>query len=215
MRVKIKLSLIFSIFLIYTGIAQNNFYSEVTAIQEKYNKQIESKLQHIVFTGSSSIRFWDNLPLVFNDYSIVNTGFGGSQASDLLEVHQELILDFNPKKVFIYEGDNDIAFGKKSNKILKTIKKISRKIKRRSPDVAIVLIAAKPSIRRWNLKEKYVELNNKFERLSNRKKYIEYADVWSIMLEGDELNRTLFIQDGLHMNKKGYDLWEKAIKEFL
>lgn len=198
-----------------TAIAQDRFAKEVKTLQRTYAAQKISENNHIVFTGSSSIRFWPDLQKVFNNPLIVNTGFGGSQASDLLHYHQELILDFKPSKVFIYEGDNDIAFNKKPKKILRTLKKITRKIKQQNKDTKIVLIAAKPSISRWNLKSEYLDLNARLEKWALRKEQIEFANVWEVMTTNGALQQDIFIKDGLHMNAKGYALWEKVIKNFL
>ena len=208
--------LIVLLFFFYQEVVgQNPFLSEVTTIQEKYQPQHLSNQEHIVFTGSSSIRFWNNLPAVFNEPTIINTGFGGSQTSDLLEFHQELILDFNPKKVFIYEGDNDIAFGKKPTAILRVLKKLIRKIKSNNLETEVIIIAAKPSISRWQLKEAYIKLNKKFKKLAQRRKQLEFADVWNPMLKNNQLQPELFIEDGLHMNAKGYRIWKTALTPFL
>ncbi len=74
----------------------------------------------ILFTGSSSIRKWDSLSVYFPEHQIINTGFGGSQMSDLLYYVDELILKYAPDKVFIYESDNDIAESKDSKEIIAT-----------------------------------------------------------------------------------------------
>ncbi len=96
----------------------SRFQEEVLAIQEKYETLWDSTKETIVFTGSSSIRTWKNLQEIFPEYQIVNSGFGGSQATDLLAYTDELILQYNPKKVFIYEGDNDLNDHKKPKKII-------------------------------------------------------------------------------------------------
>ena len=72
----------------------------------------DSSRETIVFTGSSSIRFWEDLQERFPENQVLNAGFGGSQASDLLYHLNDLVLRYKPKKVFVYEGDNDI-FSKK------------------------------------------------------------------------------------------------------
>jgi lysophospholipase L1-like esterase len=43
-----------------------------------------------------------------------------------------------------------------------------------------------------------------------------YADVWTPMLdEKGELKRNLFLEDNLHMNRAGYDIWKKVIGQYL
>lgn len=210
--------ILFSIFLF--GIlarAQDpgRFTEQVDAIQKKYDTLLDITKETIVFTGSSSVRIWSDLQERFPNHQIVNSGFGGSQASDLLAYSNELILRYKPKKVFIYEGDNDISDGKDSKIIISDIMGIIRKIREQNPAVKVVLIAAKPSIARWNLKRDYKRLNRKFKRMSRKDADIWYVDVWKPMLDGRNVKQDIFIKDGLHMNAKGYEIWYNAMKPFL
>ena len=169
----------------------------------------------IVFTGSSSIRLWIDFKSYFPNHNVINTGFGGSETSDLIYYQDLLIKQYKPKQVFIYEGDNDTNSGKKSGAIIKDLKILIKSLKKEGIE-DIVLISAKPSIARWELKAAYERLNKKIERLTNKDEYLRYADVWSIMLnENGELKPNLFIEDNLHMNKKGYDLWIQVIEPLL
>lgn len=203
------LILIFS----FSAKSQMNFKSEVNAIQEKNKHLIKTENKHIVFTGSSSIRIWENLFEIFKDSTIVNTGFGGSKASDLLYYIDELVINFNPKKVVIYEGDNDINSGQEINFIYKNILKIIERIKDKNDKIKIILISAKPSISRWHLRDKYIQLNQKYRELANKSDFIEFADTWSAMIENGVLKKDIFIEDGLHLNEKGYEIWEKTLKK--
>ena len=193
----------------------NRFLDEVQAIEKKYDSIWDDTKETVVFTGSSSIRIWHNLSDIFPEHQIVNSGFGGSQASDLLIYTDQLILTFQPKKVFIYEGDNDLAAGKKPKVIINTTQKILQKIWEQNPNTKVVLIAAKPSLARWNLRRKYKKLNRKFKRLSQKTAGISYANIWDIMLHKKKVKEEIFIADGLHMNALGYDLWYHIIKEYM
>lgn len=209
----------FIIFLLIVGslTAQDasRFKDEVASIQKKYDTLINTSKETIVFTGSSSIRVWQDLESRFPTHQIVNSGFGGSQASDLLGYSEELILQYNPKKVFIYEGDNDISAKKNSKEIIGTIQEIISKIWKKNSNTKIVLIAAKPSIARWNLKRRYKKLNRKFKSLSKKSMLIDFADVWSPMTENRKVKQDIFVKDGLHMNAKGYELWYAVIKKYM
>ena len=191
------------------------FQEEVTAIQKKYDTLWNSSRETVVFTGSSSIRFWKNLQDVFPQYQIVNSGFGGSLASDLLVFTEDLVLKYQPAKVFIYEGDNDIASEKKPGEILSDTEQIIYKIKAQDPNTKIVIIAAKPSLARWHLKRKYKRLNRRFKRLCRKDPLLEFANVWEVMLHGRHLREDIFTEDGLHMNPKGYELWYDVIQPFM
>lgn len=191
------------------------FSDEVKAIGKKYDSLWDPSKRTVVFTGSSSIRIWNDLEQLFPKHQIVNSGFGGSQASDLFIHIDDLILKYNPSKVFIYEGDNDISARKKPNAIIDTTKEIIDKIKKKDGTTRIVLISAKPSIARWNLRRKYKRLNRKFSRLSKQDEHLEFADVWTPMLDGRKVKTDIFIKDGLHMNAKGYELWHNVLKPYM
>ena len=203
--------------LVFLGNAQETvpFKDEVDALQNKYDTVYTPDQKTIVFTGSSSIRMWEDVDQRFPEHKIVNTGFGGSQATDLSYFIYDLILRFNPKKVFIYEGDNDVFAKKRPNTIRRTIRQITDAIQRNDTTAQVVLIAAKPSIARWNLKRKYKRLNRKLQRLADDDPLVEYADVWNPMLDGKEVKQDIFIDDGLHMNAKGYQIWYDVLKPFV
>jgi lysophospholipase L1-like esterase len=170
----------------------------------------------VLFTGSSSIKMWKDISDYYPEQPIINTGFGGSQTSDLIYFVDDLILDYKPKKVFIYEGDNDISAGKPIEEILEDTHELIEKIKSHLPKTQIMLISAKPSISRWHLKEKYLDLNRHFQQYSQSHEKVEYVDIWTTMLDEEGNPRAdIFLKDDLHMNKTGYDLWAKVIRRYL
>jgi len=193
----------------------NRFQNEVDELFNKeYNFSPDKKL--VVFTGSSSVRMWKDVQSYFPEYNIINNGFGGSQFSDLIYFYNQLVLKQTPEILFIYEGDNDIASDKKTNRIMKEAKGLVRRIQNDLPQTKVVMISPKPSIARKSLKKEYIKLNKKLEKFCARTENLEFADVWSAMLdENGNVFEDIFIEDGLHMNKKGYDLWAKVIGEFL
>lgn len=192
------------------------FEDDIRALESKYDTLWDPSIKEtIVFTGSSSIRLWRNLPELFPGHQIVNTGFGGSETSDLLAYTEELVLRFHPGKVFIYEGDNDINARKKPRHILKDAEEVIRRIRANDSNTRIVLIAAKPSISRWHLRRRYRKLNRKLYRICKKDPALDFADVWEAMLDHGKLRKDVFIEDGLHMNNKGYQLWYNIIKEYI
>lgn len=169
----------------------------------------------IVFTGSSSIRLWTNFKRYFPNHNVINTGFGGSETTDLIFYKEELISQFQPKQVFIYEGDNDLNSGKSVLQVINDITTLVLELQEEGIE-HIVLISPKPSISRWHLKEEYEQLNAALALLSSIQQGLQFADVWTPMLTPEGmLRKELFIEDGLHMNEKGYDIWIKVLKPLL
>ncbi|MBR9775147.1 MAG: G-D-S-L family lipolytic protein [Cytophagales bacterium] len=204
------------LFISTTVFAQDptRFKGQVEKIHQ--DNPIQENLNSIVFTGSSTIRMWKSLQEDFPQHNVINAGFGGSQASDLLYYIDELILDYKPTKVFIYEGDNDISSGKSTDEILMTFNLITSKIHEALPETEIVIISPKPSVARWKLADQYLELNKNLKKFTKSEKYMKYADLWKPMLNKDkEPMDDIFIKDNLHMNEKGYAIWAKTIKKYL
>ena len=210
---------LYLVFILSAGIlcAQDpfRFAGEVGAIKQKYDTLWDPTKESVVFTGSSTIRLWKDLPELFPGHQIINTGFGGSHTSDLLAHSDDLIIRYRPRQVFIYEGDNDLSQDKKPRLILEEIKILVNKIREGSPAARIVLFAAKPSLARWYLKPRYKRYNRKLKRLCRKDAALDYANTWTIMLDGNKPREDLFIADGLHMNKEGYKLWYDLIKTYL
>lgn len=194
---------------------KGDFADEVSRISEKYASVRKSDQKTVVFTGSSSIRLWEGLERSFPNHHIVNTGFGGSESADLLRYTEPLILDYRPEKVFIYEGDNDLSYRKSPARILRTTRKILNRIWDSFPETDVVLIAAKPSPERWHLKRRFERLNRKLEKFAEKSTRAEFANIWDVMLNGNELDESLFVEDGLHMNEKGYALWTEVLRTYL
>jgi lysophospholipase L1-like esterase len=191
------------------------FQDEVNALVEKHGAANRKNLT--VFTGSSSVRLWVDLQERFPGKNIINTGFGGSQTSDMIYYSQELVGNFQPQKVFVYEGDNDLGAGKSPKQILSDAEKLTKILSCTLPkQTKIYLITPKPSILRWEKKTMYEEYIAGLKKLFKDSKKVTVIDVWTPMLtETGDLKRDLYLEDNLHMNKKGYDIWTTLIRPYL
>ena len=58
--------------------------------------------------------------------------------------------------------------------------------------------------------------NSKSFKIDKKKYNLEYINIWDPMLNQDGTRMPeLFIEDGLHMNEKGYEVWTKKVRESL
>lgn len=211
------LFLLFFQFTLLTLVAQDplRFEKEVNSLVTGDSSVNKKKL--ILFTGSSSIRMWKNLENDFPKHNVLNRGFGGSEMTDLLYYARPLILNYQPSRVFIYEGDNDINAGKSPEEVLATADKLLALLRAQLPvKVKIIFISAKPSVARWQLKDKYEDFNRQLKQWTSTKKNVLYADVWTPMLDSNgEVRSDLFIEDNLHMNRMGYEIWKGVMEKFM
>ncbi|WP_425637463.1 GDSL-type esterase/lipase family protein [Algoriphagus yeomjeoni] len=169
-----------------------------------------------VFTGSSSVRMWKNLQEQFPDVAIINSAFGGSTADQLLMHLDKTVLRFEPSKVFIYEGDNDINAGQEISDIMENLDELATKIHAKYPNTTVNLIAAKPSPSRWDKKVSYVALNDLIRQYATTHDKVNIVNVWDIMIDDTGKPKAdIFIEDNLHMNDKGYALWKEVFTPFM
>lgn len=210
--------------LIFLALIVSHSNAQTNAGPERFRGEITEILARpvpkgdvVLFTGSSSIRIWNNIADYFPGYRIVNRGFGGSQTSDLLYYADQLILSVHPSKIFIYEGDNDLAGGKSSAQILTTTDSLLQRIRQKFPtSIPVYFISPKPSVARWKLKDAYLEHTANLKTWIGKQQNVIFVDGWSSLIDGQgNVLTDIFQKDNLHLNKKGYDLWSTGIKKFL
>lgn len=170
----------------------------------------------ILFVGSSSIAMWKDVADYFPDHRVLNRGFGGSNFSDLIYYADRVIFPYKPSMIFVYEGDNDIAQGDTPEKILSNARKLRGMIRKAVGNVPVIFISPKPSIARWNLKGDYEAVNAQLMGYAKSEPKTEFADVWTASLGKDgKVLDDIFLDDDLHMNAKGYRIWQKVLLPFL
>ena len=83
-------------------------------------------------------------------------------------------------------------------------------------NIKVYVIGIKPSVDRLYLDKEERIFNSSIKLLASQDAYLEYIDVWDSMLSEDGSRMPeLFIEDGLHMNKKGYEVWTKQVRKSL
>lgn len=166
----------------------------------------------ILFVGSSSIRMWDTLQRDFRDVRLVQRGFGGSTLADVIFYADRIILPYRPRMVVVYAGDNDLAAGKAPETVFADYKTLVRRIRRALPRTRIAFIAIKPSLARWKLIVSIRKANALIEEHASRHGRLLFMDVFTPMLGRDGTPRKeLFLEDGLHLNARGYALWRDVL----
>lgn len=169
----------------------------------------------ILFVGSSSFNYWKDIKNYFPEYPILNRGFGGSTLNDLIFYANETILKYHPKQIYIYCGENDIADKDKASPeiTLDRFKTLFTIIRTKLPsNIPIVFVSIKPSISRWSLEDKFVAANKLIKTFLAKQPNTQYLDTHSAMLDTNGMVlQDIFIKDNLHMNAKGYVIWQKMI----
>lgn len=168
----------------------------------------------ILFVGSSSVRLWPTAT-AFPGKSIINRGFGGSEISDVIHFYDQVIKPYAPTKIFLYAGDNDIERGKTADQVFEDYKELVAMVQSDFPKVELIFISIKPSKQRWEKWPQMMEANRMIRKFSEEQPNLRYADLATPLLDADGNPLDVFVDDGLHLNERGYFLWQQALAPYL
>ncbi len=190
------------------------FKAEINAFMKSDSINMPAK-GSILFVGSSSFTNWKDVKAYFPGFPIINRGFGGSSLPDVIYYAEQTILKYKPKQIYIYCGENDLAGNKTvtADTVLKRFKQLFSIIRKNlSKKTEVVFVSIKPSVSRWKLEDKFVEANEKIKKYIESKSHASFVNVHTDMLKADgEVMTDIFIKDNLHMNSKGYAIWQGII----
>lgn len=171
----------------------------------------------VLFVGSSTIRFWTQLPQDFRDVPVlINRGFGGSTMADCQYFVKQLVLQYRPRQVFVYAGDNDLAEGRTPQQVLESFEGFVAAVRAELPGTRIAYISIKPSPLRAELMPRAREANALLAAYVRTLPNSDYIDIFTPMLGMDGAPRAeLFGPDRLHLSDAGYRLWRSVIAGYV
>ena len=202
----------------YWTIKKPAMFERQIAAFEKADQLNPPKPGVIVFTGSSSIRFWDTLAADMQPLDTINRGFGGSQIYQVNQYASRIVLPYRPRAVVLYAGDNDLSWpaSKSPEQVFGDFRQFVEIIHTKLPETWIYYISIKPSIRRWSNWAKCQETNVLIADYIRTQPRVQFIDVDRAMLDAQgKPRKELFRWDGLHMNAEGYAVWTSIIKPVL
>ena len=115
-----------------------------------------------------------------------------------------------------YAGDNDIAADKSPQQVFQDFQAFVQVVHDRLPDAQVLYLPIKPSLARWPMWPKMQAANSLIAELAKADDKLDYVDTATPMLGSDgQPRRELFLDDGLHLNDKGYAVWDAALAPLL
>jgi len=197
--------------------AQAPFADEIRHFKQMDSASFPAK-HAILFVGSSSFTKWTDVQSYFPSYPIINRGFGGSSLPDVIRYANDIIFPYQPKQIVIYCGENDVAGSDSiSAKIVcKRFQHLFLLIRKQLPHVPVAFVSLKPSPSREKFWPTMVAANTLIKSYLSQKKQTVFIDVYHAMLHADgTVMKEIFIEDNMHMNAKGYAIWQKIIEPYL
>ncbi len=216
-RISLYFRILMPLLFLTIGLAAQPFINEIN-----YFKKLDSlnppPARPILFIGSSSFTNWKDVNTYFPGYPVLNRAFGGSSLTHQLQYAAQVIFAYNPKQIVIYCGENDVASSPSitADSVLNRFKRLHTLIRSQLPDVPILYVSMKPSPSREKFRPVFEKGNKLIRKYIRRKKKTSFADVYHKMFTKDgRLMEDIFLSDKLHMNKKGYAIWQPVIEPFL
>ena len=174
----------------------------------------------IVFIGDS-ITAGYNLERNYSDLSleVYNRGISGDTSDWMLTRMQVSVLDIKPSKIVLMIGTNDINGGKSPEEIAQNYENILSLIALNLPDTEVFCVSVIPQNTKFskNAAENNLliqKTNEKIRGLVQEYGY-EYVNLYDELVDADGLLKRGYSTDGLHLGRKGYDVWTRVMKPFL
>ena len=216
-RINIIAALILSCNILFAQDTTLPFYKEIYAFK-KLDSVSFPPTHAILFVGSSSFTKWKDVQDYFPKNTIINRGFGGSTLPDVIRYANEVIFPYKAKQVVIYCGENDLASSDtvSAQLVFQRFKQLFTIIRKNDPSVALAFVSIKPSPSRRSLWPKIEKTNKLIKNYLSTKNKTAFIDVYLPMFKKDAtVMSNIFLEDSLHMNAKGYHIWQKIIQPYL
>ena len=176
--------------------------------------------ENVLFLGDSITDFYD-LEKYYPDNNVVNSGISGDVSDDILNDMYNRVYRYNPSKIFLLIGTNQIPKGDIDDEIVDDIKRIIINIHDNRPIAKIYVESIYPVNKNLNKNMvknrengRIVELNKKIEEMVKDIEYVGYINIYDSLLKDNKLSDEYSI-DGLHLNDRGYEIVTNIIKKYL
>lgn len=181
------------------------------------------KNNQYLFLGDS-ITFRYELQKYYPNYPVINSGINGNRTVDILENLDNRVYKYNPDKIIILIGVNDLAHNQPTEYVFSNIKKITKDIKNKFPKSTIYIQSIYPVNSTWkeyasedspsldDIISRIKEVNKKIEVYCKNNNF-EYIDAYSSLIDNDGVLKNSYTVDGIHLSDEGYRIVTYIIKK--
>lgn len=170
---------------------------------------------NILLVGDSFIDHF-RVSEYFSNKGIRNRGIKGELTFGVID-NLHLFFKGNPQKIIFYIGINDII----NNVNIDTIESNYRKIinvSKKYSKTKIYFVSLLPIRNKSpycnNCNDEIKDVNKRLKLLCKKDK-TEFIDIYSKFLLNSGIDTSLFIEDGLHLNGKGYCLFANCLRIYI
>ena len=189
------------------------------------------KTGKILFYGSSGFTRWKSdrwghRPLEEDIPGAVNHGFGSSTAEELLYYYPRLIKPWQPRALVVSIVHNDRGWGYNINEIMTNLAKLFEYARTDFPGIRIYACDTRPTLKFRT--EAHVRFRDEFHQALKEycarhedTTYVCHIEspLWfenpADVGDYDKVREDIFVDDAVHFNQKGYDLYKEFMTDVL
>jgi len=197
------------------------------ARHDRFVKRAEQGGVDVLFLGDSITQGWegngrDVWKENFAPLKAANFGIGGDQTQHVLwRITEGKELEgISPKVAVMMIGTNNVG-GNSAEQIAEGVTAIVKELRRQRPEMKILLLGVFPragariakeatEAKPDQLQPKIKQINQRIAKLDDGTNVV-YLDIGDKFLEKDGSLSKAIMPDYLHLSKKGYEIWAKAI----
>lgn len=180
--------------------------------QEKSLMRELDKYENIILLGDSITEIYP-VEEIFDNDKILRHGVSGYTTTNILDRIEDMVYKYNPTKVILLIGTNDIAGDiseENQNRTFQNIKQIAEEIKKNRPKTKIYIESLYPVNRTMNLDMVWGRTNEAIQGINKRiKEYckeekITYINLYDELTDKEGNFDERYTYDGLHPSTLGY-----------
>lgn len=141
----------------------------------------------------------------------LNQGISGDTTSGILR-RLSGFARTRPQIVYVMAGVNDLKNGASDRTILQNLQQIMRQLRQQHPQTQIVMQSILPTRSLPVSSQRMTNLNQQLKAIAAQNGAY-YLDVYGSMADGNGYLRPDLTTDGLHLNAKGYEVWQSVLSQ--
>lgn len=184
------------------------FAHRVEAFAEADQQKMPDRCQ-ILFLGSATIAIWKTLNEDMAPAHVIGRGLGNSHIGDQIYYFDKIVTPYHPRAIFFYTGENDVVDGQSPDEVIDNFKRfLALKDQKLGRTVPVYYISIKPSPARLSANAGQEKVNAMVQALVPERPDLHYVDIASQVWENnrpDTKLRDIYMPDGIHLNRPGYE----------
>lgn len=194
-------------------------FTKEKIVTKEVKKEVQVVPDNYLFLGDSLTDYFD-LETYFPGKPVVNSGIAGNTTDQVLALMKTRVYDYNPSKIFLLIGTNDLRDGKSQEAVVQNIEKIIEEIQtnRKQADIFVESLypvnASVSSAVGIRSNETIQNINVQLKEYC-KEKNLTYIDLHAKLQDEQGNLQTQYTVDGLHLSDAGYQIVAGVLQKYL